>query len=264
MLIDTHAHLNFEAFDKDLDLVIKKAYEASVLKIIIPGAKIDSSFKAVHIANQSPECFAAIGIHPHHALEYQNNSGFKSDLKGLIINRKVVAVGEIGLDYHQYKNYPPVSQENKSWQKELFKQQLDLAAVNNLPVIIHCRKSFSDLLSIIERYAKYKNLRGVFHCFSGSQKDLMRVLTMGFYVGFDGNITYPENAHLRNLIIKVPLDKLLIETDSPYLTPVPHRGKRNEPAYLNYLIEPIAQIYNKSIEEISLTTSGNANSLFRI
>lgn len=271
MLVDTHAHLNFKAFDKDLDQVIDRAKKTGVEKIIIPGAKIDSSAQAIAIADKYPGCYASVGVHPHHADEVAtliHNSikanDIKAQLSKLIKNNKVIAVGEIGLDYHQYKNYPSVSQENKSWQKELFTLQLDLAAVNNLPVIIHCRESFSDLLFILGQQIKQKELRGVFHCFSGSQNDLLKVLTMGFYIGFDGNTTYPENSHLRRIIKKVPLDRLLIETDSPYLTPVPFRGKRNEPAYIKYLIESIAQIYNKSIEEITLATSRNANSLFRI
>lgn len=265
MFIDTHCHLNFKAFKKDLNEVINRANNAGVEKIIIPGAKLDSSQRAVEITQEYTNCFAAVGIHPHHVEEYIHKGSQKTqeDLKKLSKNNKVVAIGEIGLDYHQYKDYPSISDETKKLQKELFELQLDIAIQGNLPVIIHCREAQNDIIETIKQ-VKSKNLRGVFHCFDGSSEYLNNVLALGFFVGFDGNSTYPQNAHLRDLVQKTPLNRLLLETDAPYLTPVPHRHTRNEPAYLTLMASCVSEIKQKSIEEIALQTTQNANFLFGI
>lgn len=271
MLIDTHAHLNFKAFNKDRKQVIDRAQKAGVEKIIIPGAKIDSSVKAVEIANKYPNCYAAAGIHPHHTDEINtsiHNSIKVSDvikqLSGLIKNRKVVAVGETGLDYHRYQGYPLISDEIKTKQKELFLLQFELAAKNNLPVIIHCREAQDDLLSILKQFSVNHKITGVFHCFSGNIQYLEKVLGMGFYVGFDGNITYEESTRLQLVVRNTPLDRILAETDSPYLTPLPLRGNRNEPANLPLVISKISEIYQKKPDEIADVTTNNAMKLFRL
>ena len=268
MLIDTHAHLNFKAFKKDLSEVIKRANNVGVIKIIIPGAKLDSSIEAVKIAQTYPSCYAAVGIHPHHIQEFVNTekTTFTSKLRELATNKKVVAIGEIGLDYHQYSNYPPVSPKNKKNQEVLFLLQISIAQEKNLPVIIHCRRAYDDIIRIIKSYIidSKKGLKAVFHCFSGEKKHLRYVLNMGFYIGFDGNITYGENSILQDLVKYTPLDRLLLETDSPFLAPIKHRGSRNEPSYLPLIVSFIASLHKKKMSQISEITSGSALKLFNL
>lgn len=266
MLVDTHAHLNFKAFNKDLNEVIKRAKNAGVKKIIIPGAKIDSSKKAVEIAQKYDNYFAAVGIHPHHIDEFVNlgKEAVEKELRELIVNKKVVAVGEVGLDYHHYKDYPPISEENKKYQKDLLTLQIEIAAEFNLPIIFHCRDAHDDQLELINNYIKSANkqIKGVLHCFGGGKKHLEKVIDMGFYVGFDGNITYPDSNKLQDLVKSAPLDKVLLETDSPYLTPIPYRGQRNEPANLTHIASFIAKIHGISNTEIAKITTNNALKLF--
>ena len=266
MFIDTHAHLNFKAYNKNLEGVIDKAKKAGIEKIIIPGAKIDSSRKAVEISQKYTDCFATIGIHPHHVDEFTNlgERNVEEELNLLIKKEKTVAIGEIGLDYHEYKDYPPVSEENKKNQKQLLLFQIELAQKSDLPIIFHCRDAQDDQLELIQSciQATQKDIRAVFHCFGGEKKHLKKVISLGFFVGFDGNITYPENIHLRNLISYAPLDRILLETDSPYLTPMPFRGKRNDPSLIAYVASCIANLHHKSIEEIAKTTLQNAIKLF--
>lgn len=277
MLIDTHCHLNFHAFDNDLDVVLNRAKSEGVEKIIIPGAKIDSSEKAIEIASKYDGCYAAIGIHPHHVTGYYDTSSYhsknkeiKNTLLKLTKNDKVVAVGECGLDYFEYqKSVHPeneqvrslrnkITPEIKEQQKELLKIHLEVAEELNLPIILHCRKAYDDMLPIIARCT------GVFHCFSGTESDLEKVLGMGFYVGFDGNITFKNTQNLKNLVKITPLDKILIETDSPYLTPEPFRGERNQPKNVKIVGEEIAVIKGISLKEVGLVTTNNAITLFVI
>jgi TatD DNase family protein len=267
MFIDTHCHLNFSAFDKDLDDVIKKAKESGVAKIIIPGAKIDSSEKAAGIANIYEGIFAAVGLHPHHIDEYivSGKKTISEKLAILISNKKIVAIGEAGLDYYQYKGCPVISEDIKEKQKELLFVQLKIAVENNLPVILHSRNSHNDLINLIEEFIiNHGKLTGVFHCFTGEKKHLKKIIDLGFYVGFDGNITYPENNKLREIVSIAPLDRLLLETDSPYLTPNPYRNKRNEPSYLINTAEFIASLHNVSLKIIERRTNQNAINLFHI
>jgi len=262
MLIDTHCHLNFKAFNKDLHEVISRAKEAGIEKIIIPGAKIDSSYKAIEISQKYESCFAAVGIHPHHVADFfQSNSRKTTDeLKMITNNKKVVAIGEIGLDYHEYKGYPPITNKVKAKQKELLMLQIEIAQTHNLPIIFHCRDAHDDQLEII----KNQKLTGVFHCFGGEKKHLEKVLSLGFYIGFDGNITYPENKNLQDLVRYTPIDRLLLETDAPYLTPLPFRSQRNEPAHLLHTTKFVSQLRAVSIENVIETTSLNALKLFRL
>ncbi len=268
MLIDTHAHLNFKAFNKDLNGVINQANDEGVKKIIIPGAKIDSSKKAVEIAQKYDNCFATVGIHPHHIDELSKlgNAVIEKELEKLIINKKVVAIGEIGLDYHEYKGYPPISEEIKKQQKELLTIQMEIAQKYNLPVILHCRDAHDDQLRIVHDYVKSSGnqIIGVFHCFGGNRKHLKEILEMGFYVGFDGNITYPENKTLQELAIFTPPDRLLLETDSPYLTPIPFRNQRNIPSYLHHIAAFVSEIRHISRKDLEEITTQNALRLFRL
>ncbi len=266
MFIDTHAHLNFKAFNKDLDEVINRAKNAGIGKIIIPGAKIDSSKKAIEIAQKYDSCFAAIGIHPHHVNEYTSLiysnevKTIKDNLESFAREEKVVAMGEIGLDYHEYKGYPLITSENKKQQQELLLTQIEIAQENNLPIIFHCRDAYDDQLDII----KDLKITGVFHCFGGEKKHLQKVLDLGFYIGFDGNITYLENKNLQGLVKYTPIDRILLETDSPYLTPLPYRGQRNEPIYLTYIASFVAQIHKISKEKVAEITTQNALKIFAL
>lgn len=263
-MIDTHCHLNFKAFDKDLDSVVRRFIEEGGEELIVVGAKTDSSEKAIKIASKYPKCWATAGIHPHHLDSITSLEQTQIDLEKLVNEKKVVAVGETGLDYYHYKNYPHLNNKQKENQQELFRIHLTVASKYKLPVIIHCREAQSDLLNILTHFLKTNCLTGVLHCFSGDLDYLNSILSLGFYIGFDGNITYPENEDLRLLVKKTPLKKLLIETDAPYLTPLPHRGKRNEPAYLNYTIHEIAKIKKETENSVINITSQNARLLFKL
>lgn len=261
MLIDTHCHLNFKAFKKDLDEVIKRAKESGVEKIIIPGAKLNSSERAVEISGIYNGIYAAVGIHPHHAgeeLEIET-------LRQLARDSKTVAIGEIGLDHHHYLNYPEITTNEKDRQVEIFIEQLKIAREFDLPVIIHCREAQELMLKTLTGFMnKSGRIRGVFHCFEGTSDYLNKVLEMDFYVGFDGNITYPENENLRKLLRNVPIEKLLLETDAPFLTPQKHRGKRNEPGYIFETAEFISRLLKIEFKKLAERTSNNASVLFRL
>lgn len=268
MFIDTHAHLNFKAFNKDLSEVINRARNAGVEKIIIPGAKLSSSQKAVEIAQKYDCCFAAVGIHPHHVDEFikLGKTTIEIELNKFVSNNKVVAVGEVGLDYHEYKGYPPISEESKKAQKELLTLQIKIAGEFDLPIIFHCRDAHDDQLELIKDYIEEtkKDIKAVFHCFGGEKIHLEKVLSLGFFVGFDGNVTYPENKNLQDLAKYTPTDRLLLETDSPYLSPLPFRRQRSEPAYITHTAAFIAAMIHEDIDDFADITTNNALKLFRL
>ena len=268
MFIDTHCHLNFQAFDTDLPDIVRHANESRVEQIVVPGAHLDSSEKAVAVAQQFSNCFAAIGIHPHHAKDDDViiNDELKNKLTALIKQPKVVAIGEVGMDYFVYQKskYPEtaLSPELKAKQRALFELQLTLAHEHNLPVIFHCRQAYGDIWMIIDEFIVKTGWQphGVFHCFGGGKKDLHKALDHGFYIGIDGNITYNQN--LQFVATETPLDRLLLETDAPYLTPAPHRQERNEPKYIPLIAQYIAHARNISVDEIETATTGSAQKLF--
>ncbi len=267
MYIDSHCHLNFQAFDKDLNAVIDRAKKNNVGKIIIPGAKIDSSIKALHLSEKYPGLFAAVGIHPHHVSEFvEKGDDVTSELTNLAYCDKTVAVGEIGLDYYTYKNYPPITPEGKKRQKELLILQLKIALACQKPVIFHCREAHDDMLELLTDFQEKPGtrLRGVFHCFGGNKIHLKKILDLGFLIGFDGNITYEENYQLLEMVVQTPLERLLLETDAPYLAPVYHRRQRNEPSYLPFIAEFISRLTGSSLKNITGKTQKNAESLFSI
>lgn len=298
MLIDTHCHLNFQAFEKDLPEIVRRAKEQGVEKIIIPGTDLISSRKAVEIAQTYPGCYAAIGIHPHHAQDpnLKINNELKRELENLLVGKssasvkttankadKIVAIGEVGLDNHVYRKTKydniVVTPEIKQKQKDLLQLQLELGVIHNLPIILHCREAYPDMIQTISTFSRVArrslgegghspsnyikpHLRGVFHCFSGSTQDLQLIITMGYYVGFDGNITYSRD--YSTLVKSAPLERILLETDSPYLTPVPHRGTRNEPAYLPFVAQTVADYHSTSLLNVASQSTTNARSLFQI
>ncbi len=263
-MIDTHCHLNFEAFKNDFGEAIKRFRKAQGEALICVGAKVDSSRVACEISKTYPMCFAAVGVHPHHATSIVDLEADMDKLMKLAALKRVVAIGETGLDKYQYKNYPTVTSDILKKQAELFERQIDIAIKTNLPLIIHARQAHADVIKIIKRVQAQYRLSGVFHCFDGEGVHLQEVMGLGFYVGFDGNVTYPANERLRDLIRMAPLARILTETDSPYLTPQAYRGTRNEPAYIAEVVKTIAAVKNISYEEVVAKTSANAKSLFGI
>lgn len=271
-MVDVHCHLNFHAFEKDVDEVIKSAFEAGVTKIINVGTKIDSSEKAVDLAKNYENLFAIVGVHPHHADKIsQSHPGKQYDwverLEMLARMSKVVAIGEIGMDYFRYKSNDIV---DPKLQKEVFIRQIELAHKLKLPLQIHNRHAGKDIIGIlINHKSLILNPPGMFHCFAGSIDLLKKVLDLGFYVGFDGNITYGglapgENTYLKDLAKYTPLDRIVVETDSPFLTPLPHRGSRNVPSYVIITGKFIAKIKGITFEEFEAKTTKNATKLFTL
>lgn len=251
-LIDTHAHLNDSKFTEDMPEVIARAGEARVDRIIVCGYDLESSRAAVDLAACYESVYATVGIHPHDAKSY--NSDAEQAILELSRGRKVLAIGEIGLDYHY--DFSPHDE-----QLTAFAAQIELAGRLGLPIVVHSRESNSEALEVLRGRAE--NISGcVFHCFSGDESFAQEVLDMGWYIGVDGPVTYKASEKLRRVVEMCPLDRLLVETDCPYLTPVPHRGKRNEPAYVRYVAEEVARVKGMTFEELAEATSANARALF--
>ena len=251
MLIDSHCHLYMGSWSEDLDVVMARAKENGVGKIICPGIDIESSWQCLTIAKNHINVFAAAGIHPHDAKEVQ--ADFINQLRDILVQPKIVAVGEIGLDY--YRNISDVD-----IQRQVFKKQLQLANEMNLPVIIHNRNADADIIHILRQISP---IRGVAHCYSSDLITAKILLEMGLYISFAGNLTY-KNSNLLEVAKEIPLDRLLIETDAPFLSPVPYRGKENEPGHVKYVAEKLAECRGISIEEIKEATQKNTEILFNL
>lgn len=265
MLIDTHCHINFRDFDADRETVITNAKKAGVKRFIVPGDDASSSQSAVELAGRCPgTVFAAAGFHPYesqHVTPEDTIRFLESILKPPATDHglpAIVAVGEIGLDYHIYKGEAAVGR--KDVQKRLFEIQLRFALDHDLPVIIHGRDAFADIFSVLDALPVMP--RGVIHCFSGGLQDIRMAAERHLFAGLDGNVTYSK--HLQAIIPSVPLSMILLETDSPYLTPVPHRGERNEPKYIPAIAKFLAHLHNASAEAVARQTTGNAQTLFRL
>jgi len=276
MLIDTHAHLNFAAFKDDADKIIDQCLKND-LWIINVGSQYSTSKRAIEIAEKYPKgIYAAIGLHPIHAIPNkvdvsEVSPSFKSKpekfnadkYRKLAKSKKVIAVGEVGLDYSYAKN-----DKNKEIQKKVFIEQLSLAKELNLPVIIHCRDAWKDLIEILRNFqaqhlvAGSWQLAGVAHFFSGSIEDAKELISMGFLVSFTGVITFTKAYDAT--IEEIPMEKLMIETDCPYVSPVPFRGKRNIPLYVKYVAKRISEIKEVSENKVADTTTQNAKNLFKI
>lgn len=254
MLIDSHVHLDDRRFDKDRDYIIRTLEESGVDLVINPGADISSSIKAVSLAEKYPNIYAAVGVHPHDAKTMDENT---IELLRSFTNReKVIAIGEIGLDYH-YDNSP------RDIQRKRFKEQLDLAKEVGLPVIIHSRDAAGDTFNMLKE-AQDGTLKGVLHCYSGSVEMALEYVKLGFYISLAGPVTFKNAKVSREVAKVVPIDRLLIETDAPYLTPEPYRGKRNEPIYVRYVAGTIAELRGMTFEEVALKTAENTKRLFNI
>ena len=253
MLIDSHAHIDDNRFDADRDAVLERAAAAGIELIVNIGADMASSARSIALAEKYPQIYAAVGMHPHDAKEMKEQD--YNQLLRWAAHPKVVAIGEIGLDYHYDLSPRPV-------QKEVFLRQLDIARQTGKPFIVHEREAHADTFEIIRTAAK--GLSGVFHCFSGSIETAREYLKLGFYISVAGPVTFPKAAKTKEVAQFVPLDRLLVETDSPYLTPQAFRGRRNEPAHVRLVAEEIAGLRGLSLPELAWATSENARSLFQI
>jgi len=302
MLTDTHCHLNFNKFDEDRELVIQRSRDAGIERILIPGLDLESSQTAIQLAGSHPNIYAAIGFHPTDLDKWSENS--VNELKSVISSgnvslsrevaksfpspsvdsslttfaqndatKKIVAIGEIGLDYYWVKE-----PDKRAQQREVLKQQLRLAQEVNIPVVIHMREENDawfgqaslDLLEILAEW--HNELRsknhpltekpGVLHSYNGNLETAQKAIALNFYIGVTGPVTYKNAEEKRQIIRQLPLERLLIETDAPFLTPVPHRGKRNEPAFVAYIADKIAEIHMTTSEQVAEVTTTNAACLF--
>jgi TatD DNase family protein len=273
MLIDTHAHLNFAAFKDDFTETIKRSIDSDTWMINV-GSQLSTSQEAVEIASQYEKgVYAAIGLHPIHLetqvrkeiIDEKEEFEFTSreekfnpeNYRKMAGNQKVVAIGETGLDYFHDKN-------NKEKQKEVFRQQIKLAVELDLPIIVHCREANGDVIEILKEAKKiYKEkLRGVVHCFSGDLSEAKEYIALDFLLGFNGIITFTRDYD--KVLLEIGLEHAVVETDCPYLTPPPHRGKRNEPAYVKHVAEKIANLKGISVKEVAQKTTENAKKLFNL
>ncbi|MFC2088792.1 TatD family hydrolase [Calditrichota bacterium] len=251
MYIDTHSHLDYNSFDEDRESVIQRAIKNKVDMVITIGTDVKSSEMSVKLADKFATVYAAVGIHPNDCTEASEKS--LQRIEELSSSSKVIAIGEIGLDY--YRDFAP-----KDRQIKFFREQLQIAGKVKLPVIIHNREAHEDLYDILID-EKASDLNGVLHSFDGDSNFLDSMLSLNFYISLTGVVTF-KNSNYDEIIERVPLDNLLLETDSPFLAPMPFRGKRNEPAYVKYIAEKIAQVKDISVEELAQITSDNAKNLF--
>ncbi len=257
-LVDTHAHLDMKDFDNDRDEVIARALTAGVTKIITVGTDISSSQTAIELAAKYPQVYAAVGIHPHDAGRVAQS--YIQQLKELAKHQKVVAIGETGLDF--YRNYSP-----QEAQFTVLREQLKLASELNLPIIIHTRNAAHETIEILGEWVKRHPIvarpRGVIHCFSEDAPTAKIFLELGFYISFTGAVTYPQSK-VAIVAKTIPFDKIMVETDCPFLTPQKYRGKRNEPSFVTQSAERLANALGISLEKFAAQTSENAQRLFNL
>lgn len=258
MLIDTHCHLDFKDFDPDRDEVINRARARGVGLIVNVGSSLEGSRRSVELAEKYDFIYASVGVHPHDA-EKMTYDIFK-ELENLASRKKVVAIGEVGLDY--YRDLSP-----REIQKKIFREFVSLSKKLNLPLILHNRDSHQDMLKILKEEfsasgGKDQRIKGVMHCFSGDENFLRECLNMGLYISFTCNLTFKNANNLRVIAKKAPIEKILLETDAPFLAPQEYRGKRNEPAHVALLAEELSRIHGLSLGDIERITTHNANKLF--
>jgi TatD DNase family protein len=261
VLTDTHCHLDFEAFNMDRNEVLERSKDAGIHRILNPGIDLETSRRAIRLAEAHAQVFAAIGVHPHDALSWNEDTNFH--LRKLAEGSKVVAIGEIGLDY--YRNRSPHEQ-----QRRVFLEQLALAAELGLPVVIHNRQATQDVLALVSEWhgelvrsgSPLAQRPGVMHSFSDGEDFARQAIEMNFYIGFSGPVTFQNARDLQQVAAALPLDHILVETDAPFLTPHPHRGQRNEPAYVHYVAEKIAALHQISYSKTAEITTASAARLF--
>jgi TatD DNase family protein len=259
-MIDTHAHLDFKDFDGLREDIISRFFKADGEAIINVGCDLASSERSLALADKHEKIHAAVGIHPHDADSATEES--LKRLEDMLLHRKTVAMGEIGMDLYRDPFCAP------SIQEDAFRKQLELAELHQRPIIIHCREAYAEVLSILKSY-KSDNWRGVLHCFTASPEVAQEFLELGFHISFTGVITYykkdsPDESFLIDTLKAMPLERLMVETDAPYLSPAPHRGQLNEPLFVRFVLEKIAQLRNMETAELEKITSRNARELFGI
>ena len=252
MIVDSHAHLNHEDLLEDVEAVLQRAAAAGVGAVVVVGYDLPSSRLAVEIAERLPQVAAVVGLHPYEAAR-AGESGIRA-ISELAHSTRVGAIGEIGLDFHG-DGYAP-----KELQMELARRQMAIARERGLPVVLHLRESGLDILPLLDAYP---DVRAVFHCFDGGEALLKEALARGAFISFAGNLTYKRNAALRSLAARVPPERLLVETDSPYLAPQGHRGRRNEPAFIVEALAALADAQGATVADLALRTSQNARAVFR-
>ena len=253
MLFDTHAHYDDGAFDADRAALLTAMPEKNVGLIVNPSCTVETSREAVALAEQYDYIYAAVGIHPENCGDFTDSD--IDILRQMAQHDKVVAIGEIGLDYYWAENPP------RDWQQRVLRAQMALAEELNLPVIIHDRDAHADTLAIVK---EFPHVRGVFHCYSGSVEDARTLLKMGWMLSFNGAITFKNARKAPEVVAEVPMERMMIETDSPYLTPVPYRGKRNDSGYVRLVAEKIAEIKGMTAEEVENITFENGKRFFGI
>lgn len=253
LIFDTHAHYDDEAFDADREALLASMPENGVGLIVDPGCDLDTSRRAVEIAEQYPHVYAAVGWHPENCAPYTRES--LDTLRAWAKDPKVVAIGEIGLDYYWEQNPP------REFQQEVFRDQLALAQELGLPVIVHDRDAHADCLAIVKEFPQ---VRGVFHCYSGAVEDAKMLVRLGWSLSFTGVITFKNARKAPEVIAAVPLERMMVETDAPYLTPVPFRGKRNDSGYVHLVAEKIAQLKGLPAEQVERQTWENGVRFFGI
>lgn len=254
LLFDTHAHIAEEEYEHDREEVLERARGAGLAYINNVGYNLESSRRAIALAESNDMVYATVGFHPHNAVEA--GSGYLEELKLMAAHPRVVALGEIGLDY--YRDLSP-----RELQKKVFREQLNLSRELGLPVIIHDREAHGELMDIL-RALGLGPAGGVMHCYSGSWEMAKECMAMGFYISFAGPVTYQNANRAKDVAARVPIDRLLLETDAPYLTPAPHRGKRNEPSYITFTAAEIAALRGIDVEELAKTCTENGRRLFGI
>jgi TatD DNase family protein len=252
-IFDSHAHYDDESFDEDRNTVIKELSENGIIGVLNCGASLKGARDSVELSNKYDFFYAAVGIHPEHADEFNDEA--IEELKKLANSNKVRAIGEIGLDYYYEEN------PSKEVQKNAFRAQMKLAEELKLPVVIHDRDAHEDTLNILKEFPKVK---GVLHCFSGSVEFAKECVKLGYYIGFTGVVTFKNAKKLVEVAREIPMDRMLVETDCPYMAPTPYRGKRNRSDYIKYIIEKIAEIRGLSEEEISQAAIDNTKKLLNI
>ncbi len=239
-MIDTHLHLDFPDFRKDFHAVLQRAAASGVEAMICVGIDEPSSLRAVEMANKYHQVWATVGIHPHDAAKASDTSFLR--LKKMAEDPRVVAIGETGLDY--YRDRSP-----RDVQQRVFREQISLARETGKPLVIHCRDAYKELMDILV-HEEANKVGGILHCYSGDIDFALKSLRMGFYISFSGTVTYPNAANLRDVVSMVPLDRILIETDAPFLSPVPYRGKRNEPSFIEATYKTVAEIKKLTVTEL--------------
>ncbi len=261
-LVDSHCHLDFEAFDGDRERVIDSARQAGIIRIMNPGTDLESSRAAIKLSQVYPEVYAAVGVHPNEA-QKSWNAGSLEEIKALAGEAKVVAIGETGLDY--YREWTP-----PGLQKEVFEAQLELAGEAGLPVVVHSRQAMGDTLAMLADWvnglrrsgSRLAGHPGVLHSYSGSPEEARLAVELGFMIGVTGPVTFKDALALQETAAELPLDVLLVETDAPFMAPQPKRGQRNQPAYVAWVAQKIAEIRGCPEETVRERTTANANRLF--